>query len=526
MNRVLDKRQRTYLLVVVALALMMVVSAVSGLNVALPELARSTGATQTQLTWIVDAYTVVFAGLLLLIGAVGDRFGRKGVLLASLATFGLAALGASLVSDPNVLIVLRALMGVGAAATMPVTLSIITTTFPPEERGKAVGVWAGMAGAGAVLGLFGSGLLLQYFPWNSFFVLNVVLAVLAFTGTVWIVPASRQADPEPLDVVGGLLSLALVGGLVFAIIEGPEAGWMSGKTIAGFVIGAAAAFGFARWELAATAPLLDVRLFARRGFSVGAFNLAVQFFCSFGFFYVSLQYLQAVVGQSPLRAAVSLAPMPFVLIPLARIAPKIADRIGINRTGGAGLALMAIGLGIMSTIGVDLSYPRFAVGLALFAAGMGLSGTPATTAIVNSLPESKQGVASAMNDVSREFGSALGIAILGSILNSSYRHAIAPVTEGLPEPLRLSASHSVAFLQRIPRNALGPNAQHVIDGAKHAFLDGVTTALLTAAGICAVASLVVFALAPRRDMEQDGNDTEPHATTTDQNAALPRTANA
>lgn len=520
-DRVLGKRQRTYLLVVVALALMMVVSAVSGLNVALPELARSTGATQTQLTWIVDAYTVVFAGLLLLVGALGDRFGRKGVLLTGLATFGLAAMGAAVVSDPTVLIALRAVMGVGAAATMPVTLSIITTTFPPEERGQAVGVWTGMAGGGAVLGLFGSGLLLQYYSWNSFFVLNVVLAALAFAGTVWIVPTSRQSDPEPLDVVGGLLSLGLVSGLVSAIIEGPEAGWTSVRTVAGFVISATALIGFVRWELVATSPLLDVRLFARRGFSVGAFNLAVQFFSSFGFFYISLQYLQAVVGQSPLRAAVSLAPMPLVLIPLARVAPKIADRIGINKTGATGLALMATGLGILSTIGVDLQYPRFAAGLVLFAAGMGLSGTPATTAIVNSLPPSKQGVASAMNDVSREFGSALGIAILGSILNASYRHSIASVTNGLPEQVRLSASHSVAFLQRIPRSELGPAAQQVINGAKHAFLNGVTTALLTSAGICATAALVVLVLAPRRDTAHHQHEPEPHTQSNAQAAPVP-----
>ena len=502
-DRVLDKRGRTYLLVVVALALMMVVSAVSGLNVALPELAQSTGASQTQVTWIVDAYTMVFAGLLLLIGAVGDRFGRRRVLLAGLATFGTAALAAVLTTDPNVLIAPRALMGVGAAATMPVTLSIITTTFPPEERGRAVGVWVGMAGGGAVLGLFGSGLLLHYYPWNSFFVLNVVLAGLAFAGAVWIVPASRETDPEPLDVVGGLISLALVSGLVFAIIEGPEAGWTSTRTITGFVVGASALTGFVIWELRAPSPLLDVRLFARRGFSVGAFNLAVQFFCSFGFFYISLQYLQAVAGQSPLRAAVSLAPLPFVLIPLARVAPKIADRVGINRTGGTGLALMAVGLGVLSTVGLHLDYPRFLTGLVLFAAGMGLSGTPATTAIISSLPASKQGVASAMNDVSREFGSALGIAILGSILNSTYRHSIAAVTIGLPEHVRSTAEQSVTFIQRIPRGALGPGQERVIDGAKHAFLSGVSASLVTAACICGIAALVVFALAPRRDDTQD-----------------------
>ena len=221
----LSPRQRRAVLGVVSVALMMVVSAVSGLNVALPSLARDTGASQGELQWVVDAYTMVFAGLLLPAGAVGDRYGRKGVLLAGLVVFGVAAGCALFVHSPGTLIGLRAAMGVGAALVMPTTLSIITTSFPEEEKGRAVGVWVGVAGGGAVIGLLGSGVLLEFFSWSSFFALNVALAVLGLVGTLRVVPSSRDPQPAPLDPVGAGLSLTGVTALVFGIIEGPTRGW-------------------------------------------------------------------------------------------------------------------------------------------------------------------------------------------------------------------------------------------------------------------------------------------------------------
>lgn len=282
-------------------------------------------------------------------------------------------------------------------------------------------------------------------------------------------------------------------------------------TVIGVVVGAAGAVGFVLWELRTPAPLLDVRLFSRRGFSIGSLNLTVQFFCSSGFFHVSLQYLQYVVGQSPLLAAASLLPLPIVLIPLARTAPRIADRIGINRTGGGGLTLMAAGLGVLSTIGVQLDHGRSALGLVLFAAGMGLSGTPATTAVVSSLPPSEQEVASAMNDVSREFGSALGIAMLGSLLNSAYRDGVGGLTAGLPPQLAEQARASVAFISRAPLDQLGPRGDALADGARSAFLDGVSAALGTAAGLAAVAAVVVFLLAPHQETA-DSDERKPAST--------------
>ena len=318
-------------LAVVSLALMTVVSAVSGLNVALPGLARETGATQTQITWIVDAYTVVFAGLLLFAGALGDRFGRRELLVSGLAVFGVAAGLGMLTSDPAQLIALRALMGMGAAAIMPTTLSVITTSFPVEDRPKAIGVWVGVAGGGAVLGLFGSGILLEFFSWSSFFGLNVALAAAALVGTLAVVPRSVDANPPRLDLVGALLSLVAVAGTVFGIIEGPEHGWTDGPTLAALVTGVLALVAFVLWELHVDQPMLDPRLFRNRSFSAGALTVAVQFFATFGLFFVVIQYLQFVVGRSPLEAAVALLPLPLVMIPLARNAPRIARRVGFRR---------------------------------------------------------------------------------------------------------------------------------------------------------------------------------------------------
>lgn len=446
-NAELTPRQRTLVLVVVALALMMVVSAVSGLNVALPDMALAIGASQTQVTWIVDAYTLVFAGLLLPAGALGDRYGRKGVLLAGIAIFGAAALAAAFASEPTVLIGLRALMGVGAAAVMPVTLSVITTSFPPEERGRAVGVWVGVAGGGAVIGLFGSGALLEVFAWNSFFGLNVVLAALAGIGVLRFVPASRDEHPPRLDPVGALLSLTAVAALVYGTIEGAERGWGSVLPAGAFVLGGCALLLFVLWELRVDEPMLDPRLFRLRGFSGGTLAVTCQFFASFGLFYVVLQYLQYIQGQSPLRSAVSLLPLPLVLIPLARNAPRLADRYGTNRVVPLGLLLSAAGMGVMTTLDVEMQYGRLALALVLFAAGMGLAGTPSTTAITASLPPSKQGVGSAVNDTSRELGSALGIAVLGSLLASGYRNGVSAATQGLPADVAGRAESSIAFVK-------------------------------------------------------------------------------
>lgn len=495
-------RQRRLVLVTVGLALMTVVSAVSGLNVALPEMARDTGASQTQLAWIVDAYTVVFAGLLFLAGAVGDRYGRRGILLAGLLTFAGAAAAALFVNDPGALIGVRAVMGLGAAGVMPTTLSVITTSFPAEERPRAIGVWVGLAGAGAVIGLLASGILLEFFSWNSFFALNIVLAAAGVVGTLAVIPPSREESVDRLDTVGGLLSLVAVAGVVFGIIESADHGWTDPLTLTPLVVGGAAVAAFVPWELAHPAPLLDPRLLKVRGFSSGSLSVTMQFFAMFGFLYAILQYLQFVVGYSPLAAAVRLLPMAFVLLPTARIAPRIAQRVGFRWMGFLGLLVLGAGLLVLSTLDRHLSYGTMVVGLVLFGAGAGTAGTPATTSITASLPRSKQGVASAVNDVSRELGSAIGIAVLGSTMAATYRDDVARVTGALPAPLADALQSSVAATQAPQLAAMGQRGTDIVVAAQNAFVDGVSHALVIAAGVVFVAAFLVLLLAPGAHPEQ------------------------
>ena len=494
---VTSPRRRRAILAVVAISLMMVVSAVSGLNVALPSLAVETGATLTELQWIVDAYTVVFAGLLLFSGAVGDRFGRRLILIVGLVIFGIAAGAATLTSDPTALIVCRAAMGVGAAFVMPTTLSIITTSFPLEERGKAVGLWVGVAGGGAVIGLFGAGLLLEWFSWNSFFVLNVVLAIIALIGAILVVPSSRDEHPPTLDPISALLSLVAVSFLVFGIIEGPAAGWDDPWVIGALVLGVLALVAFVLVELRKKAPMLDPRLFLLRGFGTGSLSITAQFFAAFGFFFIVMQYLQFVNGYSPLAAATAMLPMPLVLIPTARMAPRLADRLGFARVGALGLSLIAVGFFVISRLGTDLVYWQFAIGVVIFALGMGLAGTPATTAIVSSLPQSKQGVASAVNDTAREVGSAFGIAVLGSVLNSGYRAGMADAVAGLPPQAATAAQDSIAFVQFAPLEQLGSRGDQLVAAANAAFADGVSSAVMVAGGVLLVVAIVVLTFGPR-----------------------------
>ncbi len=495
---ILDARRTRAVLAVVALSLMAVVSAVSGLNVALPSLARDIGASQTELTWIVDAYTVVFAGLLLFSGALGDRYGRRRILLLGLLVFGVAAALGMVTKDATQLILVRALMGLGAAGIMPTTLSVITTSFPEAERPRAIGVWVGMAGGGAVLGLFASGLLLEYFEWQSFFGLNVVLALLGFVGVWRVVPESTDVARPTLDLVGAVLSLVAVASLVFGIIEGPDQGWSDPATIAGIGTGLIAAVAFIAWELRTAHPMLDPRLFRHRGFSAGALTVTVQFFAAFGFFFVALQYLQFVTGRSPLEAAAAMLPLPVILLPVARNAPHVAERVGFRRLGPVGLVSMAVGFAILAQLQIDSPYWLFALGVAFFALGMGLAGTPATTAITAALPMAKQGVASAVNDTSRELGSAFGIAILGSILNQTYRDGLADTVKALPPAAADHVLSSIAFTASPVIAQLGATGQRIVRAAETSFLSGVASSLLVAAAVLLVGGVAVAVLAPGR----------------------------
>ena len=504
----LSPGRRRLILLVVGLALMAVVSAVSGLNVALPSLALDTGATQTELTWIVDSYAVVFAGLLLFAGALGDRYGRRLLLAVGLVIFGSAAALGLFVTEPDQLIVVRIVMGIGAAAIMPTTLSVITTSFPEAERPKAIGVWVGISGGGAILGLFVTGLLLEWFPWTSFFGLNVALAIVALIGVLIVVPDSVDEKPPALDVVGALLSFVAMTSFVYGIIEGPGRGWSDPVTIAALATGVISAVAFVLWELRMKRPLLDPRLFRSRPFSAGTLAITIQFVAAFGFFFISLQYLQYVTGRSALEAALALLPLPFILLPTARRAPVVAARIGFRRIVPMGLVLMAVGFLILGQLAVGSPYWHFLLGLVFFGLGMGLSGTPSTTAITSSLPRSKQGVASAVNDTSRELGSAFGIAILGSVLNQGYRDGMVDAVAGLPAEMAEKVLGSIAFTASPAIAQFGEKGEQMVEQARVAFVGGVSDALLLGVGILIVAAIAVAIVAPRSKPGQDTSDGE------------------
>jgi EmrB/QacA subfamily drug resistance transporter len=477
-------------LVVMCLALATVVSAVASLNVAIPSIARDTHASLTELSWVVDAYALVFAALLLPGGALGDRFGRRKALLAGLTVFGLGSAAAMTQADASWLIGMRAVLGLGAALVMPATLSTITSTFPAAERAKAVGTWAGVAGASAILGLLTSGLVLEWWSWRAVFAVNVVLAVAAIAGTLRVVPESADPDAPRLDVTGALIALVSLGAVVYSVIEAPTRGWTDVWTIGGLAVGLLGIAGFVAFEARRAEPLLDPRLFTYRGFAAGTMTITVQFFAFFGFIFLLLQYLQLVLADSPLVAALSLVPLAFGLMPTARVlAPRLADRIGAPRTSILGLLVAAAAFLWLSTLDAGSSYWPLLVGLVPLGAGMALAMTPATAAITDALPREKQGVGSAVNDLARELGGALGIAVLGSVLQSVYRSNLD--VSGLPAPAAEQARSSLALAAH-----LGPQ---VAASAESAFVDGLHVALLVGAcALLAAAAAVVGLLRARR----------------------------
>src|SRR5229473_143645 len=373
---------------VVCLALAAVVAAMSSLNVALPGIAQATHATQTQLAWIIDTYSLAFASLLLPAGAIGDRYGRRLALIAGLSIFGAGSAVAMTARSAGELIALRAVLGVGAALVMPATLSTITGTFASGQRTRAVSVWASVAGGAAVLGLLSSGILLQVWSWPAVFGLNVVLAAAAIAGTVRFVPESADPGSERLDIGGAALAVIGMIALVYSIIEAPDQGWTSARTLAGLAAGVAVLAGFVWWERRRHAPLLDPRVFRHRALTAGSLSIFVQFFGMFGFIFIVLQYLQLVRGDSGLVSAAGMLPLSAALLPSARLAPRLVARLGARAVCTAGLVLIAAALVILAQLTAGSGYWLLAAGLVPLGAGMGLAMTPATSGITWSPPAS------------------------------------------------------------------------------------------------------------------------------------------
>ena len=489
---------RWRILAIMCTCLVLVVAGVSSLNIAIPSIIDDLQPTSTQTLWIVDSYALVFAGLLLPAGAIGDRYGRKGALLVGLVIFIAGALWSAWSGDANWLIVARGSMGIGAALMMPATLSIIVAVFSPSERAKAIAVWAGFAGAGGAIGIIGGGALLEAFWWGSVFFINVPIAVLAIVLIALLVPSSRDEHETPLDPVGSILSIAGLGALVFAIIEGGEKGWGAGITITAFAAAIVFLAAWVYWERSIKNPMLDPKLFRRVPFSLGSLTIAAGFAVMFGMFFLITQYFQFVQGHSPLQAGIRNLPFALTMVVVSPRSPIVAERLGKRGAITIGLGIQAIGFVVLASHGTDTSYAVTAVGLVLLAAGMALLMPPASEAIVSSLPPSKAGVGSAWNDSTREIGGALGIAVLGTLLSSGYRSGIEPATEGLPADAAEAVGESIGAAFRVAEAAGRPE---LIEPARNAFVDGMTTAFWVAAVSGLVVAAAVLLRYPSKDNE-------------------------
>ena len=495
--------RRRLILAAMCVALVAVVASVSGLNVAQQALAEDLGATQSQVLWIINGYTLALAALLLPVGAIGDRWGRKPTLMIGLVAFCATNLASAFATDPAMLIGLRVLAGVAAAMVMPVTLSVITTSFPREEQAKAIGTWAGFAGAGGIIGLFVSAAIIDNATWPWVFALPIALAVVSFALTAAFVPHSVEHTEGGFDVAGSLLSVVAVGGLVLAFHEGPEQGWTAPITLAAIAAGIAASAAFVAVELRRDHPLLDVRIFAIRGLAAGSVNLFVVFAVMFSLFLVLVQYLQAVLGYSALKAASGLLPMAIMMMPLSTVAPALAERFGFRRTLVTGMLAMTAGLVVFALqASPDGGYLTVLPGTLLLGAGVGLAMSPSTAAITSSLPEEKQGVASSLNDTVREMGGAVGIALIGSVLNAAYQANIEPAAAALPPEVAHPVTEGIggALAAASQMGAAGPS---LVESAQHAFVDGMTPALLLAAGICAAAAAFTALRGPKTAAEAE-----------------------
>ncbi|MFD8418525.1 MFS transporter [Streptomyces sp. NPDC059466] len=493
-----DARQLRTILIAVSVALMAVIASVSGLNVAQTELAVEFHASQGTILWIINIYTLVLAALLLPLGAVGDRIGRKPMLTVGLIVFGAAGVLAGLAPSAGIMLTARVLSGVGAAIVMPITLAVITSTFPEEERGKAIGVWTGVAGGGGILGMFLSAALVDVASWRYLFVLPVALVVVALAMTLRSVPDSREHTGHAFDTVGALTSVVAVVGLIFTLQEGPEHGWTAPVTLIALTAGITAGVAFVAWELhRRDASLLDVRLFREQRLASGSLTLLVAFGVQAGIAVVLFPFLQAVLGWSGLLSTLALMPMAVLMMTSSGLAPKLAARVGANSVMAAGIGLGGVGLALMALfVSVDGGYLSILPGMLTMGLGMGLAMTPSTEAVTAALPHERQGVASALNDVTREFGTALGVATLGALLSAGYRSAIDDRLTGIPRDTADTAREGIANAVEAAGGA-GSHRDALLHAAQQSFVDGWQRAMWVGVAVMGVLFLHVVARGPK-----------------------------
>jgi EmrB/QacA subfamily drug resistance transporter len=497
--------RRWWTLGVLCLSLMVISVDNTILNVALPSIVRNLNAQGAQLQWIIDAYTIVFAGLLLTAGSLGDRLGRKGALTVGLMLFGGFSALASQARSADTLIMFRGLMGIGGAFIFPTTLSILTNTFTGTERAKAIGIWAGVSGLGIVVGPLGGGLLLEHFSWGSVFLVNVPICAIAIILGRFFVPRSRDLDEGHLDPLGAGLSIIALGALLYGIIEAPEVGWSQPGVVAGLAIGIVVAALFIWWETHTAYPMLDVGFFKNPRFSAASATITLTYFALFGSTFLLTQYFQFVLGYSPLMAGLMTAPVAIGIMVLAPQAPKLVERIGTKRVMLAGLVIVACALLLYSSDTIMSSVLAGGMVRVLFGAGMGLTVAPATESIMGSLPPGKAGVGSAVNDTTRQTGGALGVAVIGSIFAIRY-HSIASAATGIPASVAPAVRNSIGTALDAARRLRPPQRAAVKAIADYAYLTAMRLAYSIAAVVVMAAAFVTWRYLPARAPAEAGHD--------------------
>jgi EmrB/QacA subfamily drug resistance transporter len=492
--------RRWAILGVLVVALLVVVLDNTVLNVALGVIAdpvRGLGATQGELEWSINSYTLVFAGLLFTAGVLGDRLGRRRVLMVSLALFGLASLASAYAQDPTQLIVARALMGIGGAGVMPATLSIISNVFDPRERAKAIGVWAAAVGLAVAIGPIVAGLLLERFWWGSVFLINVPIVIAGLVAIVVLIPESKDPAPGRIDFAGVGLSIVGLVLFVYGIIDGGEHGFDRPRAWGTIVVGALVIAGFIWFESRLRHPSLDVTLFRNPAFSAAVSAVGLVFFAMMGTFFFSVFYLQLVRGYTPLEAGLMLLPFAVAQLLLAPRSAAFVHRFGPKAVCATGLSLVTVSL--VGMVFMEADTPLWILGVLFFIQGAGMANVmpPATESVMSTLPREKAGVGSAVSNTVRQLGGSLGVAVLGSVLAASYRGSMESTVAGLPEAVRHKAGESIAGTYGVAE-ALGADGRSLIGPANEAFVHAMHLAAGVAAAFAVFATIVVLVWLPRR----------------------------
>jgi EmrB/QacA subfamily drug resistance transporter len=506
-------RSKPMILAALLLAAFLVNLDTTMVNVALPAMVRQLHATTTQLQWVVDAYNLVFAALLLTFGSLSDRFGRKGMLLAGLTVVGAASLAGGFTTSPAQLIAARAVMGLGAAMTFPATLSLIANVFTErKERARAIGLWGAIAGVAIAMGPIVGGWLLEHYSWAAIFIAMAPVAAVAAVTVALAVPASKDPDAAAVDIPGLVLSSATMALLVFTIIEAPTYGWTAARSVAGFAVSAVLLAGFIVRERRAAHPMLDVRLFRNMRFSAASGAVTVSFFTLFGFIFLITQYFQFVRGYGPLSTGVRLLPVALSVGAGSVAGTQLAVRAGTKLIVTTGLVATAgFYAWVAATTSATLSYSIIAAQMVLYGLGMGLTSAPATESIMGAISRRKAGVGSAVNDSTRLVGGTLGVAVIGSVYASVYAsHLTATIPAALPGRIAAIAHQSVGAayvaagkIAALGHPALGLALQHA---SINAFLRGLTIGALVAGGVAAAGAVLAVLFLP-------GQPTQPASPT-------------